>query len=296
MKTQNKKTRGVIALTALMLALCLIFTSCSSGGTTPGEDETLTPAGELAQSRLAQDNIPEGTKKVSVKKALAAYKDAANAVKSDSISFTKTRWEDYDNITSSDPTGITANLMTVISRNLVVNKFDDYESKAKISDTADEIKESFPVYGQDYGCGEVAEDDIASAVKVKDGDNTTYVVYFNDAVNSNPGDPGLGSVLSTVNREAILDSIKQYIAVINLETLKFDCTYSGCYMKFTVDKSGALVDLEQHLFCDIDASAELTLVLFNTNFINGKCTFESHTHYYGFGTSGVQTTTADAAE
>lgn len=281
MKT-NKNFRRLTALTALIMALCVIFTSCTTGGSTPGEDVTLSPAGELAQSRLAQDNLSPDAKKVSVKKAIAAYKDAANAVKTDTVKFTKTRWEDYDNITSSDPTGITANLMTVISRNLVVNKFDDYESKAKISDTADEIKENFPVYGQDYACGEIDESAMSSAVKIKDGDNTTYVIYFADCVNANPGDPGLGSVMTTVNREAILDSIKQYIAVINLETLKFDCAYSGCYMKFTVDKSGALVDLEQNLFCDIDASAELSLVLFNTNFINGKCTFESHTHYFDF--------------
>ena len=88
--------------------------------------------------------------------------------------------------------------------------------------------------------------------------------------------------MTPFDREEVLMGIRNYGLLVDQDTLKLDCQYSGCYMVFRIDPQGRLIYLEQNLFATIDAKAEIDLYVQSTNFLNGTCRYEEHYIYDQF--------------
>ena len=249
---------------------------------TPSETEAVTESSVTATNPVS---LPENAKSVSAKKALKMYEKYFGNVKSDGVGFTKKQWEGIDNINAPvDTTGLINGILTTVGKNLITHQQADFEASATVyTPGSAEIKSEFPVFGADYVLSQDVVDSISSAYVVKGDDVITYYIYFADCLNPYVGDGGFGDIMTPFDREVMLESVKQYVPVADVENLKLDCTYSGSYMVFSIDKQDKTpIALEQHHYANIDASAELNLVVIKTTFLNGTCTFEMHNYYSDF--------------
>lgn len=299
-----------LVLSALMLCLAMLLCSCSikividrgsDSSTAPSETvvtepqsetETLSqastaltqPSAQEADSPTQPSTPPASAKEISVKRAMSAYNKATSKVKEEKLGFTKAEWQDFNNIKTADPSGLVNNILTVVSKNIVKNLKSGYLNAQKVvAPSSAQVISDFPVYGQEYSVNYDSLDFIKEARMVKNDSSNTYYVYFNDVFNPDVNTPGFAGVMSPFDRNEIIEAIKQYVPVVDQSVLKLDCNYTGCYMVFEVEHyTGRLLELQQHCFVNIEATAELNLVIINTNFLNGSCTFESHALYTNF--------------
>ena len=231
---------------------------------------------------LSSFTPPENAKEITAKKAIKMYNKYFGTVKSEKIGFTKEEWADIDNINvPSDPTGIVNNILTVVGKNIIKNTKSDALNNA-ITVQGDEIINQFPCFEKDYVCALENYDCIKSAYCEKADDTVTYYILFNACLNPDDNSD-FGKICTPFDREAILEAIKSYVPVADLASLKLDCNYSDCLLKFTIDKDTKKpVSMEQNLYCSCEFVAELNLIIVKTNCLNGSFTLETHFSYYNF--------------
>lgn len=252
--------------------------------TTGDEDDDYT-FNSPAQTNASGSVIAPEAKSIRASKALSAYKKAVASIKKNSVGFKKMQWQDFNDINTADTTGIADMVLTIVSKNVIKNNsYADAQNNAvKVSngDTAG-VKQEFPLFGSDSSVVLSSDECIAKAEYQKTENEKEYYIYFNDAFNPAMGEDGFGGIMTPLDRNIVLDSIHGYGIGVKKDTVKFDCTYKNSYLLFKTDKNGNLTYLEQNLYAEIDAKAEIDLYVASTNFLNGRCLYEEHYIYTDF--------------
>ncbi len=246
---------------------------------TPDETTAAAPSSELHTDVNGVVIAPTG-RPADVSEALSAYKKAAAKVKDDCPGFTRIQWQDFNEIDTGEPTGIAARILSVVSKNLVTHR-SEADAKANprtvAKGDADGAEEFFPIFGSAYGYVDAPDTEFITGAELTEGKGyTEYYLYFAKEVNPVAGGIGMGSLMCPFNRTAILDAIKNYVWNVQKDTLKLDCTYDNCYLMFRIDKRGRMTRLENHMYTDIEAEAQVDLLVAETDFLNGTCRYEEH--------------------
>ena len=177
-------------------------------------------------------------------------------------------------------------MLTIVSKNVVVhNSAAQAAADPEIIQKGDApaVIEKFPLFGASVSYTEPENIDFITGAEYIKGDGwKEYYLYFAPELNPISGGNGMGSLMSPFDRNKILDAIKNYVWNVKTDTLRLDYTYAGSYLKFRVDSDGRLLQLEQHMYAQIDAQAEMDLIIASTNFLNGKCLYEEHYTFYDF--------------
>lgn len=256
----------------------------ASGSAAPTETEEVVEQDAFTNAQGAV--IAPNAKGIRVSRALRIYEEAAQRIKTEAIGFSRTHWQDFNDINAIDSTGIADFVLTIVSKNTVPN--NSAQEAAQNPETfasgdAASIRENFPLFGFDSVYVESENNDyIAGAEYIETDNYREYYIYFRDALNPKTGTAGFGGLMTPFDREEVLDGIRNYGILVDESSLKLDCTYSGCYMMFRIDNDDNLIYLEQNLYATIDAKAEIDLVVQSTNFMNGTCRYEEHYTYSQF--------------
>lgn len=225
-------------------------------------------------------------REIKVSKALKVYRKAAQAIKDESIGFKKIQWQDFNEINTADKTGIADMVLTIVSKNVIKNNTrEKAEQNYTVIPSGDSaaVTREFPLFNNSAAFLENGDDSFITGAEYAKTDNyTEYILYFAPAVNPAMGASGFGSIMTPFDRESILTAIKNYAWNVKVDSLKLDCTYTNSYVDFRVDKKGRLLQLEMHMYGEIDAKAEVDLIIASTNFLNGKCKYEEHYIYNNF--------------
>ncbi|HHU85020.1 MAG TPA: hypothetical protein GXZ23_07640 [Clostridiales bacterium] len=251
----------------------------------PSQSTTDEAVETVAQTSTGGFAVPSGAKEISVRTALRIYRKYFGDIKKDSIGFTKSSWANLTNINlPADPSGLANGIVTVVMQNVIKNTDSDLTVSAKkIPSGSTEIYSEFPIFNNENVEAVADREVIKAAYLVKGEDTATYYVLFEDAFNPVVGVDDFANIMTPFDKDVVTNAITQYLPVADLNSLKFDCNYTGSYMVFTVDTENKCPkSLEQHHYADIDAVVELNLVLVTTNFLNGTCTLEMHYYYYDF--------------
>lgn len=291
----SKNKKGWISI--LCLVLVVLLCACSvqinigtSEDDSPANSDNISNDGDLESIKQekftnAAGVIAPDASAVRTSKALKEYQKAAQTIKDGSVGFTKKHWQDFNDIDVGE-TGIAKLVLTIVSKNTVTsNSPEEAEQNKKViskGDTAS-VRAEFPLFYYDTAYIESETNDYILGAEVKNtGAYDEYYLYFADAFNPVIGEQGFGGLMTPFDREEVLTGIRNYGLLVDQDTLKLDCQYSGCYMVFRIDPQGRLVYLEQNLFATIDAKAEIDLYVQSTNFLNGTCRYEEHYIYDQF--------------
>lgn len=297
----------IIKSIAVLLSLVFLFSFSSCKNNSGDSEQNISaPSSSLPESTNDDDpeidendlfiSVPSGTaaqgtvtapdaKSIKVNKALAVYKKAITPIKQEAVGFTKTQWQDFNDIATGDKSGIANMVLTIVSKNVIKNNsLEAARANSQVFAKGDfaAAKSEFPVFNSDSSFILSSADCISHASYVKRDSYKEYYIYFNDSLNPVMGEDGFGGIMTPLDRDKVFNAIRDYGFAVKKDTLKFDCTFKNSYMMFRVDNYGKLIYLEQNHYADIDAKAEVDLYVASTNFLNGRCSYEEHYIYSDF--------------
>ena len=182
----------------------------ASGSAAPTETEEVVEQDAFTNAQGAV--IAPNAKGIRVSRALRIYEEAAQRIKTEAIGFSRTHWQDFNDINAIDSTGIADFVLTIVSKNTVPNNSAQEAAQNPqtfASGDAASIRENFPLFGFDSVYVESENNDyIAGAEYIETDNYREYYIYFRDALNPKTGTAGFGGLMTPFDREEVLDGIR----------------------------------------------------------------------------------------
>lgn len=284
--------------TGILILLSVLFFLVACNDSPP--DNSTDSSGTQAQAQNentqtsphAQDgNIIEENKNIigsySVKRAAEIYIEAANKVKEEAAGFTKSEWQSIKNIKTADTSGLADRILDIVFTNIITSEDAAFGSEARLvtKGSSDRVNLLFPIYNKPYGADLNMNYDCISSAEYKKEDGKYKInLYFKELENAEQDDGGFGSIMPVFKRAEILDNIRRYVLVADLETLALDFSYKNSYLSCVIDAQTMQMEgLDMHIKADLEASADINVLgIIKTDFLSGTATVENNIRFYNF--------------
>ncbi|MDR1629475.1 MAG: hypothetical protein LBS36_04585 [Oscillospiraceae bacterium] len=280
-------------LSLLLIFIFIFLSACKKDDdpTTAGASGAQTTGG--TGSTLVE-TTPQTTEKgkniigtYSVKRATELYIEAANKVKEAKAGFTKSEWQAIKDIKTPDTTGLADRILDIVTASLITSEDNAFGKDAMIVEkgSTQRINLLFPIYNQPYAANlNMNYDCIESAEYKKEDGKYKISLYFKEVQNAEREEPGFGSIMVPFIRGDVLENLRRYLVVADLEKLALDFNYKNCYLTCVIDATTMQMEsLDMHIYADLNASADINVLgIVKTDFLNGTATVEDHMHFYNF--------------
>lgn len=295
---------------SLVLAFVFILTVFSSCGyrlkwekiekdTTAPTDESTRPTVEIStypdtlppettQDPLEQAGITmeKGFKLTGMdtRAVLDLYTKAVNNVKIRCPGFTRKEFQEISDVTAGNGNVNLANQIVGLVAHELVSASGNSNSVLTVAAHDDiKVRESFPVYGEEYGCKVSDLSIIKSATCLSDGKQYKVIITFNNQLNPEPKKCDFGNIMTPIERENIAKGMQTYVVVLDPDLFKFDFNYTGSELICYIDiESGKISSLTQKMQIDIDVDLDINVGFFKTDIVKANGSLVNHLEFTDF--------------
>ena len=289
-----KKMRLWTAVFAVAAAAAL-FAACGSGSTAPEteeepgpsavsatETETVPEPAEAALSSaptersaadlLAEAGVIEDNSYVQLPMDAAAvlkkYTEAVNEVKLRCPGFVRTEIQSVEDVTAGKGRLQFANqLVNLVAVELLRNGGDGSTVITVPAHNDVQVREKFPVYGQDYGCGLTDVSLIGSAACYTNGEKDRIVITLEPALNPEPRTSAFGSIMTPIERKNVTGGIAKLFYALAQDRYTLDFNYTDNEIVCELDRqTGRVSSLTMRMVVRVDFDMDLDLLLLRADF------------------------------
>ena len=229
----------------------------------PAQTEPVTAADGLTED---VNFLPVAMDKAAV---LSFYTEAVNNVKRRCPGYTKTQTQAVENVTAGKGTVQVANRILALVATELLKSSGDPNNTVTVPPHADvQVRQTFPVYNESYGCNLKDLSLIESASCYTDGEVYRVVITVKETLNPEPGEGEFSKILTPIERKNVASGILTYLPVLDLDQYLFDFNYTNNEVVCYIDReSGRLLSLTQKMVINVDIDIDLDLILFKTDFV-----------------------------
>lgn len=297
---EKMKLRQLLAGLLLLALFVAAFSSCkyrlkrtrvdeeTEGASRPAEVVTeLITEPPAPETTAARSVLPDGGMPVEVLEenrfraaamdtagVLQLYTDAMNGVKLRCPGFTKTETQVIDRVRAGQGSLELANrILRLVAENLLTIGGSGSGVVTVPAHSDLQVRQKFPVYGENYGCGLTDLSLIDSAVCYTDGEIYKVVIKVREVLNPAPVDSEFGRIMTPAAREKIAGQISDVLTLLNLDDYLFDFRYADNEITALIERdTGNLISLTQRMVVNVDIDLNIDLLLFRTDFIEAHGT------------------------
>ena len=205
---------------------------------------------------------------------LQLYKDAMNGVKLRCPGFTKTETQLIDSVTAGQGNLELANrILQLVAEDLMTSGGSGSGVVTVPAHSDLQVRDQFPVYGENYGCGLTDLSLIDSAVCYTDGRYYKAVITVKETLNPAPLTSEFGKIMTPVAREQIAGDISDFLTLLDLDDYLFDFKYTDNEVIALIERdTGNLISLTQRMVVHVDIDLNIDIFFFRTDFIEAHGT------------------------
>ena len=300
----------LIKRTAVIAALVFLLSAFSSCGyeisirkkeeTTAAPDSTAAAVNDVTQPSVTP-SVPEITTggadiivdssyqpvAMAAQDVLEFYTRAVNDVKLRAPGYIKTEYQDLSNVMAgSREFQLADRILNLVATELLKNSGDDNGQNGTIQVLAHDdiaVRNTFPLFGKDYGCLLENMNIIRSAVCYANDSSYKIVIQLDDCLNPEPDNSDFGLIMTPISRDKLSSPIEEYLVVLDMNQYQFDINYTGSEITCIIDKQSArMTNLTHKMVMDISINLNLDLIIFQTSGIKASGTLINHLEYSDF--------------
>ncbi len=243
----------------------------SSAGQDINELSTVSAHTDAAEL-LAEAGVIEDNSFVQMPMDAAAvlkkYTEAVNEVKLRCPGFVRTEIQSVEDVTAGKGKLQFANqLVNLVAVELLRNGGDGSAVTSVPAHNDVQVREKFPVYGQNYGCGLTDLSLIEYAACYTDGATDRIVIKPGPALNPEPRTSDFGSIMTPIERKNVTGGIARLFYMLAQDRYTLDFNYTDNEIVCELDRqTGRVLTLTMRMVVRVDFDMDLDLLLLRTDF------------------------------
>ena len=291
------KIRRLLAGILILSLLGAVAVGCRKTPETPAQTEAPSevPATEeptteepTTEDPLAAVGIHEDNsyRAAAMDKAavIAFYTETLNDVKNRCPGYTRTLTHDVTDVTAGKGKLELANRIM----NLIVTKLtdaagdtDDVVTLEPFNDVA--VQQTFPVFGETYGCDLTDLSVLESAFCYTDGATYKLIIRVRDTLNPVPGQDEFSKIMTPIDRSGVAGGIAGFLSGLDDRYGLFDFDYADNEITCIVDReTGRILSLTQRMVIHVDIDLTVGLFFFSGTVLEAHGTVVHKLEYTDF--------------